>query len=394
MKIQKKVRHVIRIRNTMLLPGLIVFSQFYLFQPLLPVLSKSFSVSITSSSLTISATMVGVALGLFVFAFYADKFLRKKLMIGAMFFSSLVTMVSALSWSFEMLIVFCFIKGILVSGVLAVALVYISEEVSESSIGIVIGFYLMGNILGGMWGRVCAGLISDVYGWRIATVIIGVIGFLLLALFFKYLPESLHFYRKKSNVGHKLIQMKTFLKTPLFLGFSVMVILIMGTFVSIYNYLSYRLETPSFLLSKNAISLVFLVYITGAIATILIGKLSNKISLLLILKILIFLFLIGAVALIIEQLWVLIIGLCLLTFSVLGIQTIISKMIAECEVEEKSTLNCLYLICYYIGAGSIGSLTGNVLSGWGWIVFISVLISFIFFSGFLTVVYSKFQTQY
>ncbi|PKV50608.1 YNFM family putative membrane transporter [Aquimarina sp. MAR_2010_214] len=388
-KAERNTRHYKEIRKAVFIPGLAAFSQFYMFQPLLPSLSESFLVSPAISSLVVSSSMVGIALGLFMFAFYADILHRKKLMLIALFLSSLITILSAVSWNFNVLVVFGFIKGFLLSGVIAVAIVYISEEVEVRNVGIVIGIYLAGNVLGGMWGRVVAGLISSWYDWRIATLFIGGIGVILSIFFMRLLPQSLNFNPQKVQTFQKLMYMKSFLKNPLFSGVFILMILMMGTFVSIYNYLSFRLEMPPFSLPHYIISLLFLIYITGAGGTIIIGVLTHRIHPFGMLKILLVLFLIGTLGLLVEELWLLVLGLSLVTFSLLGIQTVINKIISQYAIEGKSTANCLYLICQYMGAGGIGSSTGHIVSEWGWSNFIFTLMGFILFSLLLFIICAR-----
>ncbi len=380
MSTKKDTDHGKRIGKVMILPGLIVFSQFYLFQPLLPQLSKYFSVSLAASSLVVSATMYGLAIGLFVFAFYADVLFRKKLMLIGLSFSSIATILSAISWNLNLLVFFSLLKGVFFSGVLSVAVVYISEEVKKSSLGIIIGLFLTGNILGGMWGRVAAGLISDAYSWKMSVIIIGSIGLLLTILFGLFLPKSQNFHPNKIRIKQKFGQMKYFFGNPLFLKIFAVTILIMGVFVSVYNYISFRLETPPFSLPNNVISFIFLIYVTGILATIITGVLSHKFNIISLLKTLIFLFLAGAICLFVDALWVLVVGLSVLTFGLFGIQTIVNKIISVYAVDGKSTANCLYLICLYLGAGVIGSSTGIILDKWGWNVFMYALIGCVIIS--------------
>uniref|UniRef100_A0AAU6WKN9 Major facilitator superfamily (MFS) profile domain-containing protein n=1 Tax=Chryseobacterium endophyticum TaxID=1854762 RepID=A0AAU6WKN9_9FLAO len=47
------------------LSGLSVFAQLYLFQPLLPLVAGHFKTSVGDSSLLVSSTTIGMALGLF-----------------------------------------------------------------------------------------------------------------------------------------------------------------------------------------------------------------------------------------------------------------------------------------------------------------------------------------
>lgn len=123
------------IRLCMLLSGLSVFSQLYLFQPLLGDLSNSFRVSAVDSSLAVSLTTIGMAFGLFLWAFKADVLSRKQLMSFSLILSSALTLASAFVSVFPLFLLVNFLKGVLLSGVSAVALAYLSEEVNPSVIG-------------------------------------------------------------------------------------------------------------------------------------------------------------------------------------------------------------------------------------------------------------------
>lgn len=52
------------IRNCMLLSGISVFAQLYLFQPILSDLCRFFTITPATSSLAVSITTVGIAVGL------------------------------------------------------------------------------------------------------------------------------------------------------------------------------------------------------------------------------------------------------------------------------------------------------------------------------------------
>lgn len=71
-----EVKKFHRIRNCMFLSGLSVFAQLYLFQPMLSDLCRSFQVDLPTSSLAVSTSTIGMAVGLLFFAFKADAFRR------------------------------------------------------------------------------------------------------------------------------------------------------------------------------------------------------------------------------------------------------------------------------------------------------------------------------
>lgn len=371
------------IRNTIILPGLIIFSQFYFFQPLIPLLSKTMNLSPTVSSFAMSFTMLGVATGLFISIFYIDRFIRKKVITASLISSSLVTILSALSWRFEILIMLSFFKGLLASGVLAVTLVYISEEVVNSNKRNITGLYLAGNVLGGMAGRIIALMISDLYNWRIATVIVGLIGLVLVIPFITYFPNSSNFKSKKTSVILKSKQLKTLLNDLPFLKLIIIIILNMGVFVSTYNYLGFRLKATPFLLPERSISLYYMIYIIGAFGSVITSKLSNKIPLRTLLKALIIFFTIGLFCLLTTNIYFFSLGLMILTYCMFGIQFIIVTLISNHNKKQKSIANCTYLILTYIGSSIIGSFSGSILSYYKWgnfvgTLIIGIIISFVF----------------
>ena len=52
--------------------------------------------------------------------------------------------------------------------------------------------------------------------------------------------------------------------------------LLMGVFVTIYNYVSFRLEAPPYSLSQAAVGFVFLVYLFGSVSSAWIGGLASR----------------------------------------------------------------------------------------------------------------------
>ena len=358
------------IQVALVLSGVSVFAQLYLFQPLLPELGREFGLSPAISSLSVSAGTAGMAVGLFTFAFWADILPRKKLMVGSMFGAAILTLITAFSPNFGVLVAITFLKGMAISGISAVALAYLSEEVALGSLGIVVSLYLSGNTFGGMWGRVFSDLTAGWGGWRWATVLIGGIGF-ILAIIFKYLlPTSNHFESEQVSTGYKIRQMNIFVRDRVLVCMFCIAALIMGAFVSIYNYLSFRLEAPPFSLPSYIVASVFLMYLTGIAGSIVAGWFTNRFRPPSILKVLIGIFVVSTLMLLAPNIWIFVIGLGIATFSFFGAHTMASHIISQHVASGKSTATSLYWLFYYVGS----SIMGVALSGLGWMPFILILI--------------------
>ncbi len=371
---EKAVAHSRRfnaIRWCIFLSGLSVFAQLYLFQPILPQVGREFGVLPAQASFLVSFSTIGMAAGLFILAFIADMVTRRQLMSFSLISSAIVTILSVFVNDFDLLIVVNFIKGMLLSGVSAVALAYIAEEVNVSIIGMAVSLYLSGNIFGGMSGRVIAALVSGVYNdWHPAVLVIGVESLVLGILFWKLFPESHFFLPQKVDIKSKLAQMGRFLNDAVLLRLYVVAALLMGAFVSVYNYLSFRLEQPPFNLPHHIIAYIFLMYTIGMFGAMFASKESAKVPLAKIIRINCVVCIIALAMMAADSIWLTVAGLGLFTFFYFGASAIVSRMVSQRAAEGKSAATSLYFLFYYIGSSVVGSTTGMLVAHGNWVSFI------------------------
>lgn len=362
------------IRNCMLISGLSVFAQLYLFQPMLSELQASFGVSLATGSLAVSASTIGMATGLFLFAFKADTFKRERLMSLSLILSALLTITSAFMSHFVLLLLLNFLKGIALSGVSAVALAYLSDEIEPGKIGLAISLYLSGNTIGGMTGRVAGSLLAGWGGWQQAVWVIGITSLLLGFLFYWKIPISSQVSQNSISIREKLQQMRDLLSKRLFIGMYLIAALAMGVFVSVYNYISIQLESPRYGLPHQMIAMIFVMYLTGVAGSIIVGKLSDKYRPERLLRYSLILLGAGLSMLLIPRLWALIAGLGILTFAFFSTHTIASRIVSVNASRSKSSATSIYWLSYYAGSSIIGSLTGIILTRFGWDTFVEILL--------------------
>lgn len=354
--------------------GLSVFAQLYLFQPMLPTVSDYFKTTAGDSSLLVSSSTIGMAIGLLFFAFKADSYSRKKLMTFSLVSSALLTIISAWMPNLSLLIATGVLKGFVVSGVSAVALAYLTEEVHISVVALAISMYLSGNTIGGMSGRILATILAGEFGWRNAVLIIGIESLILGLVFWKLFPESKFFNPQKTDYSLKVKQMRKFLTDSYMLRLYCIAALLMGTFVSVYNYLTFRLEDQPFSLSHFVIAFIFLMYIFGVFGTMITSRLSQRFSRNLILKGSVLFMFSGTLFLLSENIYVVIFGLGLFTLAFFAAHTMASQMTALHAKQGKSSATSIYWLFYYFGSSILGSGTGYILHAFSWTVFITVLL--------------------
>jgi len=373
-KANKGSRRFRYIKLCIFFSGLSVFAQLYLFQPILPTVSEYFKTTAGDSSLLVSSSTIGMAIGLLFFAFKADSYSRKGLMTFSLVSSAILTIISAWMPSLSLLIVTGILKGFVVSGVSAIALAYLTEEVHVSVVGFAISMYLSGNTIGGMSGRIMATILAGELGWRNAVLIIGIESLILGLVFWKQFPESRFFNPQQTDYSLKIKQMKKFLTDPYLLRLYFIAALLMGSFVSVYNYLSFRLEAAPFSLSHFVIAFIFLMYIFGVFGTMITSRLSKRFSSSHILNASVLFMLAGTALLLSDNIYMIIFGLGLFTLSFFAAHTMASQMTALHARQGKSSATSIYWLFYYFGSSILGTGTGYILHAGSWNVFIMLLI--------------------
>ena len=113
------------------------------------------------------------------------------------------------------------------------------------------GLYISGNSIGGMSGRLLTGVFTDFFGWRVALAAIS--GFALAAaiMFWRILPESRHFRPTSLRPKTLLINFRLHWRDRGLPLLFVEGFLLMGAFVTLFNYIGYRLMMSPWSLSRG-----------------------------------------------------------------------------------------------------------------------------------------------
>lgn len=110
-------------------------------------------------------------------------------MVAALFCAALSTIASGLMPSWEGILLMRALLGLSLSGLAAVAMTYLSEEIHPQHIGLAMGLYIGGNAIGGMSGRLIIGVLIDFVSWHTAVLIIGALALIAATVFWKSSPN-------------------------------------------------------------------------------------------------------------------------------------------------------------------------------------------------------------
>jgi YNFM family putative membrane transporter len=356
-----------RVAAALFAAGLGTFALLYATQALLPVLSRAFDVSPASSALTLAVTTGAVGLGLLPAAWLSDAVGRTRVMGLSLVFSSAFGLLAALAPSFGVLLVLRALEGLALAGLPAVAMAYLAEEVHPQALGGAVGLYIGGNAIGGMVGRLMAGGLADVGGWRVALGGVGLMGALCAVALLRLLPASRHFRaRPVGSTADVLRGLRAPLGDPGLLRLNAMGALLMGTFVAVYNGLGFRLAAAPFHLSPAALALVFLVYPVGSASSASAGRLADRIGRRTVLPLGVLLTCGGLALTATASLPLIVLGIATLTAGFFAGHSVASSWVGRRSAGSAGQASALYLLAYYGGSSVAGPLAGTAWSMDAW----------------------------
>ncbi|MFP6800655.1 MAG: MFS transporter [Pseudomonas sp.] len=353
--------------------GFATFAVLYCVQPLLPLLAMHFSVSAAGSSLALSLTTLSLAVCLLVSGALAESWGRKPVMAAALGLASLLGIACALVDSWDHLLWLRALLGLALSGLPALAMAYVGEEFDPEALPAAMGLYIGGTALGGLLGRLLAGLLSDLGGWPLALAGIAGMGLLALGLFVWLLPPSRHFTAQSLSLRGLLGNFAMHLGNGELRRLFLLAFLLMGGFVALFNYVGFRLAAAPFNLSSSLIGLLFTVYLVGIFSAGWAGRLVPSMGARQVMQGGIAIMLLGVALCATPWLSAAVAGLALFTLGFFAAHAVASGQVGQRANGAKAQASALYLCAYYLGSSVIGYAAGYIWEHAGWLPMLAVL---------------------
>ena len=355
-----------RVTLALFAAGFATFALLYCVQPILPILSHEFVISPATSSLSLSCATAMLALGLLVSGPLSDAFGRKNVMVTALLLASLCTLVSTRMQSWHGILLLRMLMGLSLSGVAAVAMSYLAEEIHPSQVAFAMGLYISGNSIGGMSGRLICGVLTDFYGWRFALTAIGCCALASALLFWKILPASRHFRPMSLRPRSLLVSLHLHWRDAALPWLFVEGFLLMGAFVTLFNYIGYRLMESPWQLTQAVVGLLSVVYLTGTWSSPKAGLMTARFGRAPVLIGFLGLMLAGLLLTLFQALWLIILGLLLFAGGFFAAHSVASSWIGPRARRAKGQASAQYLFCYYVGSSLAGTIGGLFWHSFGW----------------------------
>lgn len=347
------------------LGSMAAFGAEYCVQPLIPVIAADFSLSPASSSLAVSAGLFGMALSMLFIAVIGPALDRKKITTVSLLVAAVFTIVIGLCSNFYLILLLRFFQGVILAAFPSLMIAYINEEFEASSVGSVLGIYIGANAIGGLAGRLIVSSMADFFSWRTGLIMIGLL-YLAIALSVDFfLPKSHHKNTGTISFQPGKIIANIFSDTKLLLiyliGFCAM-----GSFVSVYNFITYVLLHEPYNLSQTFIGCLFFTYLIGSFSSTYMGKKTYLWGNSRVIGISALLMLLGIIITILMPLLCKIFGLVVFTFGFFGCHTGACGWVGKLNKGDKAVSSSLYMFLYYTGASALGTLGGFFLEHYGW----------------------------
>jgi YNFM family putative membrane transporter len=344
------------------LAGFSSFSLIYCVQPLLPIFSREYGISATYSSLALSYTTGVLAFAIVLASAFSQALGRKGLMFTSMLATSALCIASIFIHDWNVFLAIRAVEGILLGGVPAVAMAWLSEEIDPAHLGKSMGLYVSGTAFGAMMGRIGIGVLTEYVSWRSALGILGVLCFISSIGFWYLLPASRHFERNPGmNVRYHLSKWWLHLSTPKLLCLYLIAFLLPSVFTTLFNYSTFHLSEPPYGLTPFQSSLLFLAFAFGMVSSTVSGVLADKMGRVKMIQLGFACLLAGSLTSLFAPLMYLVIGISMVTIGFFIGHSAASGAVGRSASQAKGHATSLYLLFYYLG----NSVTGT-LGGWFW----------------------------
>lgn len=240
--------------------------------PLLPQVSETFGTAAAAATGTITAVLLGLAVGQLIGGSLSDQRGRRPVVLAGLIAFVAMTALSALAPSMPVLIAVRFLAGIAA----ALGFVVARAMVADSLHGIELarGYALLGAITGvtPVIAPIFGGLLALVLDWRGVFLALAVVGVAILAIGWVKVPETLPADKRgETGMLSALTDLGTLFKHRAFMSYVLMLACAGGMLFAYIGSSSFVLE-DGFGLSPTVYSAVFALNSLGIFVWALIGR--------------------------------------------------------------------------------------------------------------------------
>ena len=341
------------------------FLHLYSPQAVLPLMAQEFGVGAAGASLIITASTLAVAATAPFTGALADVLGRKRVIVVAMVLLLIPGVMLPLSGSLQELIFWRFVQGLLLPPIFAVAIAYIGDEWPPQQATGVIGMYTSASAVAGFVGRFIPGVLVAYVGWRGGFAALAVLTAVCLIVVATLLPRERQFVRATSMTA-SLRQMLAHLRNPKLLATYAVGFGVLFNFMAVFTYMSFHLAGPPFLRSAAFIGSIFVVYLAGAAAAAMTGRMIAAIGRRTFVLCVLAAWAAGVLLMLVPSVPVIVLALAIASICGVLTQASSTSFVAITAQGGTSSAVGLYVTSFYVGGTFGGWLAGLAYEAGGW----------------------------
>ena len=346
-------------KTQLLIFGLVAaaFTNIYLTQPVLPVLAGEFGVDAAGASLTVSATVLGIALSNLLFGRLGDRYPLRPLILSGGAMVALAGLLAALTETFSLLVVARFVQGLFIPALTTCVAAYLANSLPVGRLNVAMGAYVSATVVGGLGGRLLGGFLHPPLHWRYAFVSAATLLVISTLMAARWLPGvKARPHHPEGEVGFRALLVSGPVLRMYIVGFGAF-----WVFSATFNFLPFHLSAPPISASTNLITFLYTAYLIGAVMGPLSGRLANRFGSGLTMVAGAFLFGVSLAGLMVPSLPVVVLALLGSCAGFFTVHAAASGALNSRLTASRGRGNALYILFYYIGGAA-----GITASGFAW----------------------------
>jgi MFS transporter, YNFM family, putative membrane transport protein len=341
------------------------FLHLYAPQTVLPMMSAEYGIGAADASLIVTAGTLAVALTAPFTGALSDVLGRKRVIVVAMALLLIPATMTAFAPTFQQLVFWRFVHGLLLPPIFAVTVAYIGDEWPPGEANGVFGLYTAASAVGGFFGRFIPGMMMDQFGWRGGFLALAALTAVCLAGVAILLPRETKFVRA-AGMAASGRQMLAHLRNPRLIATYAVGFGVLFNFIATFTYISFHLAAPPFNRSPAFLGMIFVVYLVGSAAALWLGRaiawLGRRTFVLCVLG----LWACGLLLTLIPSVTAIVAGLVICSTCGILTQASSTSFVAITAKTGTSAAVGLYVTSFYVGGTFAGYFPGLAYEAGGW----------------------------
>ena len=348
------------------------FANIYITQPVLPVLASEFGIDAAQASLTVSMTILGIALSTLVFGSLSDRYPLRPLILTGGTMVVLAGLVAAGAGNFPILVAARFTQGLFIPALTTCVAAYLANKVSPASLNVALGAYVSATVVGGLGGRLLGGFLHPTLHWRHAFISAAVLLAAATLAAARWLPGV----KAKPSHSEGAVGFRALLTSGKVLRMYIVGFGAFWVFSTTFNFLPFHLSEPPISASTSLITLLYMAYLIGAVMGPLSGRLANRFGSGRTMVIGALLFEVSLAGLLVPSIPVVVIALLGSCAGFFTTHAAATGALNSRMTSSRGRGNALYVLFYYVG-GAVGITASGYawrLGGWETVLGLNALV--------------------